>query len=66
LIKKLIPVRIFNKWDEKRPGFIEVDLIAHTQDSARGEFLYTLCAIDVYSRGMELFVLKNRAQKLTF
>ncbi|MGC9141447.1 MAG: hypothetical protein ACP5IN_03710 [Caldimicrobium sp.] len=22
LIKKLIPVRIFNKWDEKRPGFM--------------------------------------------
>ena len=31
-----------------------------------GEFLYTLCAVEVYSGGTELFVLKNRAQKWTF
>ncbi len=26
LIKKQIPVRVFNEWDEGRPGFMEVDL----------------------------------------
>ncbi len=66
LIKKQIPVRVFNEWDEGRPGFMEVDLVAHTQDSARGEFLYTLCAVDVYSGWTELFALRNRAQKWTF
>ena len=66
LLKKQIPVRVFNEWDENRPGFMEIDLVAHTQDSARGEFLYTLCATDIFSGWIELFALKNRAQKWTF
>jgi hypothetical protein len=66
LLKKQIPVRVFNEWDENKPGFMEMDLVAHTQDSAKGEFLYTLCATDIYSGWTELFALKNRAQKWTF
>ncbi|NSW80543.1 MAG: transposase, partial [Chthonomonadetes bacterium] len=29
LLKKQIPVRTFADWDEKRPGFLEADLVAH-------------------------------------
>jgi hypothetical protein len=26
-------------WDEERPGFLEIDLVAHCGDSAAGQFL---------------------------
>jgi hypothetical protein len=29
LLKKSIPVRTFTEWDEERPGFLEIDLVAH-------------------------------------
>lgn len=45
---------------------MEIDLVAHTQDLVKGEFLYTLCAVDVYSGWTELFALKNRDRKWTF
>ncbi|MDP6496067.1 MAG: transposase, partial [Dehalococcoidia bacterium] len=29
LLKAAIPIRTFADWDDKRPGFLEVDLVAH-------------------------------------
>ena len=36
LLKKSIPVRIFADWDEKVPGFFEVDLISHDEGQQEG------------------------------
>jgi len=47
LLRKKIPVRTFADWDDGRPGFLEVDLVAHCVESAKGEYLHTLCAVDV-------------------
>jgi hypothetical protein len=30
LLQTLIPVRTFTEWDEERPGFLEIELVAHT------------------------------------
>jgi len=47
LLKSSIPIRTFADWTEERPGFLEMDLVAHCGDSAEGFYLTTLCAVDV-------------------
>ena len=47
LLKNAIPVRTFSDWNENKPGFVEVDLVAHCGDSAEGFYLTTLSAVDV-------------------
>lgn len=49
LLKSMIPVRTFTEWQENRPGFVEIDLVAHCGESAEGFFLNTLCGVDVWS-----------------
>jgi hypothetical protein len=29
LLKKQIPIRTFHGWDDARPGFLEIDVLAH-------------------------------------
>ena len=47
LLKNAIPIRTFSDWQDNRPGFLEVDLVAHCGDSVDGFFLYTLTAVDI-------------------
>lgn len=44
LLKSQIAVRTFADWDDLKPGFIEVDLVAHDGGNASGEFCQTLDA----------------------
>jgi hypothetical protein len=53
LLKKAIPIRTFADWDEGRPGFMEVDLVAHCAESTEGFYLNTLCAVDVATGWVE-------------
>lgn len=46
LLKNQIPVRTFADWTENKPGFLEVDLVAHT-DTAHGEYINTLNMTDI-------------------
>jgi hypothetical protein len=36
--KSQIPVRLFSQWDENRPGFVEMDLVAHCGEHLGGVF----------------------------
>lgn len=47
LLRSAIPIRTFADWQENRPGFIEVDLVAHCGESLKGFYLNTLMAVDV-------------------
>lgn len=47
LRKSRIPVRTFAQWEESRPGFVEMDLVAHCGTHADGNFLYTLTLTDI-------------------
>jgi hypothetical protein len=47
LLKNLIPVRTFTEWDEERPGFLEIDLVAHCGNTTEGQFLCTLTWTEV-------------------
>ena len=47
LLKNAIPIRTFADWKEDRPGFLEVDLVAHCGESVDGFYLNTLTAVDI-------------------
>jgi hypothetical protein len=47
LLKHKIPIRTFADWDEDKPGFLEIDLVAHCGDNTRGEYINTLTMTDV-------------------
>jgi hypothetical protein len=66
LLKSQIPIRTFSEWDEQRPGFIEVDLVGHEGGDPRGEFIQSLCAVDIYSGWTEIDAVRNKAQKWVF
>lgn len=46
ILKHHIPIKT-NQWDEKKPGFIEADTIAHCGTSMAGVFAYTLDTVDI-------------------
>jgi len=66
LLKSQIPIRTYTPWDEQKPGFIEIDLVAHCGDSGAGEFLYTLNAVDVATGWTECEPVANKGQVAVF
>ena len=62
LLKKMIPVRTWHDWDDTRPGFMEMDLVAHCGDNAAGLFIYTLTAVDVATGWTECLAIPNKTQ----
>ena len=46
LLKNKIPIKN-NQWDEKQPGFLEADTVAHCGTTLLGEFVYTLDVVDI-------------------
>jgi hypothetical protein len=47
LLKSQIPVRTWADWDDARPGFVEIDLVAHAGGNATGPYAYTLTVTDI-------------------
>jgi len=66
LLKKAIPIRTSADWDDARPGFLELDLVAHCGDSAGGEYIYTLDTVDVSTGWSECVAVPNRGQQAVF
>jgi hypothetical protein len=62
LLKKAIPVRIFTSWEDERPGFEEVDLVAHCGETAEGQYLNTLTCVDITTGWTECLGLSNKTQ----
>jgi len=62
LLKNQIPVRRGTDWDDHRPGFVEIDLVAHCGSSTFGEYINTLDCTDVASGWTECYAVKNKAR----
>jgi hypothetical protein len=62
-LKHEIPIRTFTEWDDARPGFLEVDLVAHCGTSTQGFYLCTLCAVDITSCWVELQAVWGKGQE---
>lgn len=63
LLRSAIPIRTFADWQENRPGFIEVDLVAHCGESLDGFFLQTLMAVDVATGWAEFMGVWGKGQQ---
>jgi hypothetical protein len=61
-LKHEIPIRTFTEWADARPGFCEVDLIAHWGSSPQGFDLCTLCAVDIATTWVELEAVWGRGR----
>ena len=59
-----IPVRTFTDWNEPRPGYLEVDLVAHGGGVVSGAFIHSLVVTDVSSGWTEAVPLLAREQSL--
>jgi hypothetical protein len=62
-LKGQIPIRTFAEWDDARPGFLEVDLVAHCGPSTEDFYLCTLCAVDVVTSWIELEAVWGKGQE---
>jgi len=66
LLKHQIPIRTFSEWNEKRPGFVEIDLVSHNGGDPRGDYAQTLDMTDVCTAWTETEAVKNKAQVWVF
>ena len=64
LLKNLIPVRTFTTWDEERPGFLEIDLVAHCGNTTEGQYLNTLTCTDLCTGWTDVTALWHRSQEV--
>jgi len=63
LLKNLIPVHTFTEWDQERPGFMEIDLVAHCGNTTAGQFLNTLTCTDLSTGWTDVTALPHRSQE---
>jgi hypothetical protein len=66
LLKRQIPIRTFAEWEDARPGFCEVDLVAHDGGNPLGEFCHTLTLTCVATGWTECRAIPNKAQRWCF
>lgn len=62
LLRSTIPIRTFSDWDDKRPGFMEADLVAFCGESVVGEYLNGLNMTDVCTGWVLLGVTMGKGQ----
>jgi len=66
ILKRQIPIRTFAEWNDARPGFCEMDLVAHDGGDGFGEFCQTLDLTCVATGWTECRAVKNKAQRWCF
>ena len=63
-IRREVPIRTFNDWNDPVPGFCEVDMVAHGGTSVAGSFIQTLTMVDVATGWTECMPLVKRESGL--
>jgi hypothetical protein len=66
LLKRDIPIRLGQEWDDAVPGFVEIDLIAHCGSTSAGEYVNTLNVTDICTGWTETIAVLNKAQRHVF
>jgi hypothetical protein len=66
LLKSQVPMRTWADWDDKRPGFLEIDLVGHDGGDLNGEHCFTLTATDIATGWTETRTVRNKAAKWVF
>jgi hypothetical protein len=63
-IRRAVPVRAFDDWDDPAPGFVEADLVAHSGTTVKGSYVQTLTLTDIATGWTECAPLLVREQTL--
>lgn len=66
LLKKNIPLRLGFAWDDAKPGFVEIDLVAHCGETTSGSYVNTLDVTDVCTGWTENRAVINKAERHVF
>jgi Integrase core domain len=61
-LRSRVPLRTFADWRDKPPGYLQVDLVAHSGPRPEGGHLYTLAAVDVATGWLELAALPDKRE----
>ena len=61
-LRSEITVRTFADWEEKEPGYCEIDLVAHNGGNPHGQFCHSLVLTDVFSAYTDFTVLLNKEE----
>src|SRR5450755_3236286 len=59
-VRREVPIRTFNDWNDPPPGFCEVDMVAHGGTSVAGPFIQTLTMVDIATGWTECLPLVTR------
>lgn len=59
-VRREVPIRTFNDWDDPLPGFCEIDMVAHGGTSVAGSFIQTLTMTDIATGWTECMPLVAR------
>ncbi len=59
-VRRDVPIRTFNDWNDPAPGFCEIDMVAHGGTSVAGSFIQTLTMVDVATGWTECLPLITR------
>ena len=62
LLKAAIPIHTFTDWDDAKPGFVEVDLVAHCGLTTAGQYLNTLTVTDIATCWTECLAILHKSQ----
>jgi hypothetical protein len=57
-------VRTFTPWEDERPGFEEIDLVAHCGQTTEGQYLNTLTVTDLATGWTECLAIRQKSQHL--
>ena len=63
LLKHQITIKTFAEWDDTRPGFLQVDLVAHCGMTTGGEYVNTLNMVDVATGGSVATAFMGRSER---
>ena len=63
-VRREVPIRTFNDWNDPAPGFCEVDMVAHGGTSVAGSFIQTLTMTDIATGWTECMPLVTRESGL--
>jgi hypothetical protein len=66
LLKSQVPVRTYTPWEDQRPGFLEIDLVAHCGTTTEGFYLNTLVGTDVATGWTECVAVWGKSQRAVF
>jgi hypothetical protein len=59
-LRRSVPIRTFADWDDPPSGYMEIDLVAHSGETAAGSYVQTLSLTDLFSGWTECVPLLVR------